>query len=185
MALRIIQMIIATKNKTLIPPIITPAVAYGFPPNFSGDFLICERATRPSTNATTPGIGKKQPNMKIPRMPVIIDASANPWLFCWVLKGTYAGAGGGGGDHGPGLIGGRSSGAIQPPGSGVSRGSHCVSCSSCVLTFGSRIRGSQFGSAGGVNSWISGVPSSEQKLSHASSKRLLQRGQYFIRSNEF
>src|ERR1044072_3972244 len=119
------------KNRMLIPPIITPAVAYGFPPNFSGDFLICERATRPSTKATTPGIGKKQPNMKSPRMPVIIDASAKPWLFC-VLMGTYTGAGGGGGDHGPGFIGGRSSGAIQPPGSGGSFGSPCVSSSSCV-----------------------------------------------------
>src|ERR1043165_2571933 len=107
-----------------------PAVAYGFPLNRSGDFLICESATKPMIMPAIPGSGPKQP-IRNPAMLVIIDASANPWLL-WPLIGTYGMAGGGGGVHGPGLIGGRSSGAIQPPGSGVSRGSHFVSCSSGV-----------------------------------------------------
>src|SRR5215213_2039887 len=110
---------------------ITPAVAYGLPPNFSGDFLICERAMRPSTTATMPGIGPKQPASRSPAMPVIIDAIAMPSLR--FVPATYGkGAGGGGGAHGPGLIGGRSSGAIQLPARGGSRGSHLVSCSSGV-----------------------------------------------------
>src|SRR6185369_3059014 len=113
----------AIKNRMLTPPIITPAVAYGFPPNFSGDFLICERATKPSTRATIPGIGPKQPAIRNPAMPVIIEAIARPSLrFAPGMYGLRIGAGGGGGCHGPGLIGGRSSGAIQPPGSGDSRG---------------------------------------------------------------
>src|SRR5215211_6216029 len=104
-------------------PRITPARAYGLPPNFSGDFLIWERATRPRIKATKPGIGPKQPASRIPAMPVIIDAIASPSVRR--VPGTYGkGAGGGGGAHGPGLIGGRSSGAIQPPASGGSRGSH-------------------------------------------------------------
>src|SRR5688500_4329505 len=97
------------------------------------------------------------------------------------------GGGGGGGCHGP-VIGGRSSGAIQPlPGGGGSRGSHCVVCSKGSSNFGSRMRGSQFGSAAGVRSSRSRLPSFVQKVSQASKYCLLHCGQYFIYSklNEF
>ena len=58
-------------------PMITPAVAKDFPVNSWGDFLICESAINPSTMAMIPGIGPKHPTTS-PRMPIIIDASANP-----------------------------------------------------------------------------------------------------------
>src|SRR6185369_6910010 len=161
-----------------------PAVANGFPPTLSGVFFICDSAIAPMITAAIPGTGPKhqKPNTS-PAMAVIIEASASPWLFP-VLGGRYGG--GAGGCHTGGFIDGRSSGGIHAPGIGGCRGSHCVSCSEGVSTLvsrrGSRILGSQFGSIGGVNSWISGVPSSEQKLSHGSSNCLLHCGQYFIRS---
>jgi len=102
-----------TKNAIFIAPSIIPAVANDFPLNSSGVALIFESADMPSTTATIPGIGPRHPPATTPTMPVIIDPSANPWLGCF--GGRY---GGGGGCHAPGAIGGRSSGAIQPPGAG-------------------------------------------------------------------
>src|ERR1043165_392158 len=158
-------------------PMTIPVIAIPFPVYFSGDFLICESATKPSTRAMIPGTGPKHHDSRIPARPTIIDAIASPWLGPGVRGYTI---GGGGGLHAPGLIGGRSSGAIHPPATGGSRGSHIVSCSSGVCTFGARICGSQFGSCAGVSSCMSGVPSSEQKLSHSSLNCLLHCGQYFI-----
>src|SRR6185503_5562681 len=129
-------------------------MANGFPPTFSGVFLICERAMRPMMKAAMPGSGPKHhiPNT-IPAMAVIIDASARLWLGR-ALIGRYGG--GGGGCHTGGFIDGRSSGGTHPPGIGGCRGNHCVSCSEEVSTlvsrFGSRMLGSQLGSIGGVNS---------------------------------
>src|SRR5690348_7816420 len=148
-------------------------IASGLPPVVSGERLICERAIEPRMIAAIPGSGPKQPRTK-PIMPVIIDPTARPWLCC--LRGS---GGGGGGCH-TGVIGGRSSGATQPPSNGDSRGSHCVSCSERGSTFGSRIIGFQLGSTGGDSSSMSIVPSSEQNVSQGSVYCRLHCGQYFI-----
>src|SRR5690349_92847 len=150
-----------------------PMIASGLPPIVCGDCLICESAIKPRTIAAMAGSGPIQPSAR-PRMPVIIEATAKPWL-CG-LRGC---SGGGGGCH-TGVIGGRSSGATQPPGNGGSRGSHCVSCSERGSTFGSRIIGFQLGSTGGDSSSISIVPSSEQNVSQDSVYCGLHCGQYFI-----
>src|SRR6185369_14281075 len=150
-----------------------PAIASGLPPVASGDFLICMSANEPSTIAAMAGSGPKQLSTR-PSRPVTNDATANPWLGCLTGRG-----GGGGGCH-TGVIGGRSSGATQPPAISGCRGNHCVSCSYAGLTCGSRITGFQFGSTGGDSSSMSIVPSSEQKVSQGSVYSLLHCGQYFI-----
>src|SRR5688572_6137716 len=149
-------------------------IAIGFPLVVWGFFLICDSAIQPSITPTIAGTGPKQPIIR-PERPAIIDAIANVWL-CWRGRG-----GGGGCQPGDiGDIGGRSSGATHAGGIGGSRGSHCVSCSEAVVTFGSRILGSQFGSTGGDNSSIRSEPSSEQKVSQTSLYCRLHCGQYFI-----
>src|SRR5689334_21223514 len=148
-------------------------IASGLPRIVCGDCLICESAIQLRMISAMAGSGPIQPSAR-PRMTVIMDASAKPWLCC--LRGC---SGGGGGCH-TGVIGGRSSGATQPTGSGATRGSHCVSCSERVSTFGSRIIGFQLGSTGGASSSISIVPSSEQNVIQASVYWRLHCGQYFI-----
>jgi hypothetical protein len=166
------------KNAMLMAPIAIPAIAKPRPVEF-GACRICVSAIAPRITAIIPGTGtpQNQPNIRLTR-PTTNDAVASPGgggLTC-----GWGGGGGGsqgratgcGGCHGR-SIGARSSGAIQPPAAGESRGSHCVDCSEGSSTLVSRTRGSQFGSAGGVRSSLRRLPSLVQKVSQASEYCLL------------
>ena len=59
-------------------PTTIPVIAIPFPLYFSGDFLICDSATNPNTNAMTAGTGPKHHDSRIPARPTIMDAVANP-----------------------------------------------------------------------------------------------------------
>ena len=157
----------------IIPAIANPLLGcVGLPRN-------CDRATKPKITARIPGIGIEQAKPKTMAITPVINEAID--IGCGVAL-TFVRNGAGcatGGCHGP-VIGARSSGATQPPGSGRSRGSHCVACSDGSSTRVGRIRGSQFGSAGGERSSRKSEPSVVQKVSQASVYCLLHWGQYFI-----
>lgn len=159
----------------IIPAIARPLLGcVGLPFN-------CDNPIKPKIIAKIAGIGIEQIKPKTraitPQINDAIDIG-----FGGAFGFTRIGAAGrsAGGCHGPG-IGARSSGATQPPGSGRLCGSHCVCCSDGSSVRTGRIRGSQFGSAGGDRSSLKSEPSFVQKVSQASVYCLLHWGQYFIR----
>ena len=158
----------------IIPAIANPLLGcVGLPRN-------CDRATKPKITAKSPGIGIEQANPKTMAMTPEINEAID--IGCGVAL-TFVRNGAGcatGGCHGP-VIGARSSGGIQAPGFGRSCGSHCVDASEGSSKRVGRIRGSQFGSAGGVRSSRRSEPSFVQKVSQVSVYWLLHWGQYFIR----
>src|SRR5687767_9496753 len=172
------QIIANTKNARLTAPITIPAIAR-LRPVGCGAFFICDSATMPRITAINPGIGTAhiKPTITLKR-PTTHEAMAKPGG-----GGFTFGRGGGGGASHWFVNGARSSGAIQPLPGGGSGGSHCVVCSEGSSNFGSRMRGSQFGSAAGVRSSRSRLPSFVQKVSQASKYCLLHCGQYFITAN--
>lgn len=158
----------------IIPAIANPLLGWvGLPRN-------CESATKPKITAKMPGIGIEQIKPKTMAITPVINEAIDIGCGGGVTV-VRSGAGAAmGGCHGP-VIGARSSGATQPPGSGRSRGSHCVACSDGSSTRVGRMRGSQFGSAGGDSSSRRSEPSFVQKVSQVSVYFVLHWGQYFIR----
>lgn len=157
----------------IIPAIAKPLLGWvGLPRN-------CDSATKPKITAKIPGIGIVQIKPKTMAMTPEINEAID--IGCGgALTFVRSGAGDAAACHGRPVIGARSSGAIQPPGSGRSRGSHCVACSEGSSTRVGRMRGSQFGSPGGDRSSRKSDPSFVQKVSQASEYCLLHWGQCFI-----